>query len=182
MSEVCEIITLPEFDHVASEAEKEFEDVGLPAPVSDQLRTFVSEVAASYKDNHFHCFEHASHVVMSVIKLLGRIVAPSDLGDKASTVDKFAVTLHDHTYGITSDPLTQFACLLIALIHDTDHPGVPNPQLAKENAGLAKKYNERSIAEQNSFDLAWHLLMEDRFNDLLSTLCATEEELFRFRQ
>lgn len=57
---------------------------------------------------------------MSVQKLLTRIVAPSK-EDVAE--DK---TLHDHTYGITSDPLTQFACVLSALIHDTDHSGVPN--------------------------------------------------------
>jgi hypothetical protein len=33
--------------------------------------------------------------------------------------------LHDHTYGITSDPLTQFAVVFAALIHDVDHTGVP---------------------------------------------------------
>ena len=27
--------------------------------------------------------------------------------------------LHDHTYGITSDPLTQFVCVLSAMIHGT---------------------------------------------------------------
>lgn len=177
-----EIISLPEFDPAASEAEKEFADVELPHEVSDQLHEFVSCVAESYNENDFHCFEHASHVVMSVIKLLGRIVAPSDLAEKASTVDRIAVTLHDHTYGITSDPLTQFACLLIALIHDTDHPGVPNPQLAKEDVELAKKYHQRSIAEQRSFDLAWDLLAERRFSALLQTLCPTQVELVRFRQ
>ena len=92
-----------------------------------------------------------------------------------------AATLHDHTYGIvslsvtklshciwilisdtilyrcdqlkTSDPLTQFACVYSALIHDVDHPGVPNPQLIVENPELADKYKERSVAEQNSLDL-----------------------------
>lgn len=60
---------------------------------------------------------------MSVVKLLSRIVAPSDLADEE--VDKkrrgtrvSISVLHDHTYGITSDPLTQFACVLSALIHD----------------------------------------------------------------
>lgn len=182
LSEVCEIITLPEFDPIASQAEKQFDEVDAPSEVIDQLRDFVSCIASCYKLNEFHCFEHASHVVMSVIKLLHRIVAPSDLAEKANTADRIDVTLHDHTYGITSDPLTQFACLLIALVHDTDHPGVPNPQLAKENISLAEKYNGRSIAEQNSFDLTWNLLMEERFADLLKTLCPTQEDLIRFRQ
>jgi hypothetical protein len=48
-----------------------------------------------------------------------------------------ASTLHDHTYGITSDPLTQFACIFSAFIHDVDHIGVPNTQLIKENTTIA---------------------------------------------
>jgi hypothetical protein len=36
---------------------------------SDQLEDYVSAVASMYRDNPFHNFEHASHVVMSVVKL-----------------------------------------------------------------------------------------------------------------
>ena len=58
---------------------------------------------------------------MSVTKLLSRIVAPSDilLDDCRDRAGKdLVLSLHDHTYGINSDPLTQFACVLAALIHD----------------------------------------------------------------
>ena len=91
-------------------------------------------------DNPFHNYEHASHVTMSVTKLLSRIVAPK-INEKMSSEEKLASKLHDHTYGtcdfpgfsvmphyrllivhlflgITSDPLTQFAVVLSALIHD----------------------------------------------------------------
>jgi hypothetical protein len=62
---------------------------------------------------------------MSVVKLLSRIVAPSDHYTEGVTPNKDdASSLHDHTYGITSDPLTQFSCVLSALIHDLDHPGM----------------------------------------------------------
>ena len=57
---------------------------------------------------------HASHVVMAVTKYMSRIVAPADLDlDKKDeqNVDRKAAALHDHTYGITSDALTQFACV-----------------------------------------------------------------------
>ena len=55
--------------------------------------------------------------MMSVIKLLSRIVAPSELEeDQDGCVS--AAKLHDYTYGITSDPLTQFGCAYSALIHD----------------------------------------------------------------
>jgi hypothetical protein len=56
---------------------------------------------------------------MSVVKLLSRIVAPKAIDrSKMNSAEKMSSELHDHTYGITSDPLTQFAVVLSALIHD----------------------------------------------------------------
>lgn len=70
--------------------------------------------------------QHASHVTMSVSKLLSRIVAPHfDQETLSIAKQQEELALHDHTYGITSDPLTQFAVVLSALIHDVDHRGVP---------------------------------------------------------
>ena len=45
--------------------------------------------------------------------------------------------------------------IVIALIHDADHPGVSNAQLAKEEPDLATTYRNKSLAEQNSLDIAW---------------------------
>lgn len=84
--------------------------------------------------------------------------------------------------GITSDPLTQFACAFSALIHDVDHRGVPNTQLIKENQQLGEHYKGRSVAEQNSLDLSWELLMDSRYDELRATICATREELRRLRE
>ena len=56
--------------------------------------------------------------VLSVGKMMSRIVAPSDILQKADKLVDVKESLHDHTYGITSDPLTQFACAFSALIHD----------------------------------------------------------------
>jgi hypothetical protein len=155
------------------------EDVELDPVVLDQLQNYVAAVASMYRNNPFHNFEHASHVVMSAVKLLSRIVAP-DIGEE--TGKDMASTLHDHTYGITSDPLTQFACVFSALIHDADHTGVPNSQLIKENSTLAKIYKDKSVAEQNSVDLCWDLLMDSNFDDLRATIYRTADERKRFRQ
>jgi len=114
---------------------------------------------------------------MSVVKLLSRIVAPNI---RIEEVD-IEAALHDKTYGITSDPLTQFAVVLSALIHDVDHPGVPNAQLTKEKTRLAELYRDKSIAEQNSVDLAWTLLMEGNFKNLRKTIYQSEAEFKRFR-
>ena len=119
---------------------------------------------------------------MSVSKLLARIVAPRvHLRDCPDGVlhDEY---LHNHSYGIASDPLTQFAVVVSALIHDIDHPGVPNGQLIKEDPALSALYQNKSIAEQNSVDLAWKALMVPKFKELRAAIFGTEVELRRFRQ
>jgi hypothetical protein len=69
-----------------------------------------------------------------------------------------------------------------ALIHDVDHSGVPNAQLVKEESPVAILYNAKSVAEQNSFDIAWDLLMEPTYKNLRKTIYVTEGEFKRFRQ
>ena len=96
-----------------------------------------------------------------------------------------AITSHDlyeHTYGIGTDPLTQFAIVFSALIHDVGHVGVPNFVLAEENPDLAERYVQKSIAEQHSVTVAWDLLMQPHFRNLRSYIYTTEEECVRFRQ
>eukprot|EP00977_Amphora_coffeiformis_P011362 scaffold2742_cov167-Amphora_coffeaeformis.AAC.12 len=183
LQEVKEIITLPEFKDIS--AKKPASEITVDEQVIKELRHYVSCVARMYRPNAFHNFEHASHVTMSVTKLLSRIVAPTELelGDKGRNAEKMHLaTLHDHTYGITSDPLTQFACAFSALIHDVDHTGVPNAQLIKEGSVLASCYNNRSVAEQNSLVLAWKLLFEPHFDQLRAVICPTDAELVRFRE
>mmetsp|Transcript_20719 Transcript_20719/g.43365 ORF Transcript_20719/g.43365 Transcript_20719/m.43365 type:complete len:305 (-) Transcript_20719:171-1085(-) len=121
---------------------------------------------------------------MAVVKLLSRVVDPKIAGvvsNGTTNEEQKASMLHDYTYGITSDPLVQFACVFAALVHDVDHPGVPNSILVLENAQLAKAY-ERSVAEQNSFDLAWHLFMDQQFTELRQAVCGNPDGLKRFRQ
>ena len=179
VDEIVEVIELPSFDSAAYEKDPRFVEIG--ESVENQLHSFVTVVASMYRDTPFHNFEHASHVSMSTVKLLSRIVAPTQpMTDADGGV--IGEELHDHTYGITSDPLTQFAVVLSALIHDADHRGVPNFILAKEEERLASVYRNRSIAEQNSIDVAWEVLMEAQYADLRRTIYTTSNELKRFRQ
>ena len=89
---------------------------------------------------------------------------------------------HDYAYTFSSDPLTQFACVLSALVHDVDHVGVPNNQLDKEAGVLAKRYANTSVAEANSIDIAWNLLSCPEFADLRHAIMPTQSEQRRFRQ
>jgi hypothetical protein len=152
--------------------------------VASQLRDYVVTIATKYHKNPFHNFEHASHVGMSVVKLMSRIVTPDE--DQAVMNGSSPLTknqaLHDHTYGVTSDPLTQFACVFSALVHDVDHSGVPNATLVQENAPAAIEYKGKSVTEQNSVDIAWRLLMEPTYKELRDAICPTDPGLIRFRQ
>lgn len=51
-----------------------------------------------------------------------------------------------------------------------------------ENEELGKHYRGRSVAEQNSLDLSWELLMDNQYKDLRATLCQSREELSRLRE
>merc|ERR1712003_57859 len=179
LNEVKEVIKLPEYNSKYTDVQEDPDSIILEPRLRRQLREFVTAIAKTYdSDNPFHNFEHASHVTMSVAKLLSRIVAP----DLEITSSQCNATLHDHTYGITSDPLTQFACILAALIHDVDHQGVPNTRLVEEEDSVAIKYNGRSVAEQNSVDISWALFLEPQFSELRGAVCSTDKELDRLRQ
>lgn len=184
IDEVQEIIHLPAFDTNTARVQKDPSTIEIDPEVIMELRELVGCIATLYNNNPFHCFAHASHVVMSVTKLMSRIVAPTELletDDHLNYPDSHAASLHDHTYGITSDPLTQFACAFSALIHDVDHLGVPNVILVKEDLEVARYYQMRSPAEQNSLDISWKLLMEDRFEKLRATLFDNMDDAERFR-
>ena len=118
---------------------------------------------------------------MSVTKLLTRIAA-TEQADLSMPSTRSSSGPSTNSFGITSDPLTQFAAFFCALIHDVDHPGVPNTNFAAEKPDLANVYLNRSIAEQNSIDLAWALLMRDEFRELRLCICADDAELLHFRQ
>jgi len=178
IDEVAEYIVLPDYCATTKSVNEagQRDGVALDDTIMVELRSYVQTIASLYNRNPFHNFYHANHVVMSVNKLLNRIRAP-DL-----EIDENGKQLHDHTYGITSDPLTQFACVFSALIHDVDHTGVPNAQLVKENSPIAALYKGKSVAEQNSFDISWDLLMEPAYKNLRRTIYCTASEFKRFRQ
>lgn len=178
-------MSMHEFDARAAHAMDKCKQVQIPADVVESLREYVTIIASSYNDNPFHNFAHACHVTMSCHKLLTRIVAPDLAPDKIALVqkggDELAKELNDFSHGIVHDPIALFAITFSALIHDVDHQGISNVQLGKERPHMASRYREKSVAEQNSLDIAWDLLMDDKFKNLRHYLFATKDELLRFR-
>ena len=181
LDEVTEVIELPTFDESkASKLKTRPDSIELDDMVYLELKDYVTTIASMYRDNSFHNFEHASHVSQSTSKLLKRIVLSDDQEDLASAKVSI-IDLHQYSHGLATDPLAQFALVYCALIHDVDHPGVPNFTLVAEKTSLARFY-KKSIAEQNSVDLAWDLLMDDSYQHLQKAIFGSHEELKRFRQ
>ena len=182
LEEFIPIIPFKRFDVSDLSKRRRPSSIDIGKEAKSQLRNYLAHVASMYQDNPFHNFEHASHVTASVKKLLTRIVNVDEgNGLRSSKDDIDLVDLAGHSYGITSDPLTQFSVLFSAIVHDMDHPGVPNTQLVKESTRSAQIY-KKSVAEQNSVELAWGLLMGDEYEALRGCIYQTAEELKRFRQ
>jgi hypothetical protein len=120
---ITESIELPEFDPEAARARVTTSAVEIPEVVITELRAFVTMIATRYRDNPFHCFAHAAHVSMSCQKILNRVVAPEDVNYRRDSINAVASDLHEYTFGITSDPLTQLAIMIATLAHDVDHTG-----------------------------------------------------------
>ncbi len=186
--DVTEVIEMFKFNEKAAEEQLDPESVELSQAVHAQLRNYVACVAGMYRNNPFHNFEHASHVAMSANKILKRIIKPEDIDygqdylrkkDRKKTV---AEQIHNSTFGISSDALMQFTVIFAAVIHDVDHTGVSNAQLVKERSEVALMYDDKCVAEQNSVQIAWDLLMEDQFSDLRACIYTSGEEKSRFRQ
>ena len=182
LDEVQAIISLPAFDKAkAKRSRTKQSSLTVPDVVEEQLRSLLKDIAALYHKNPFHNFEHACHVVMAAHKLLERVSTPENVNYETKNLSKVANDLHAYTFGITSDPITHFAVVFSALIHDIDHRGVSNGQLAIENPELAERYRNQSVAEQNSVDLGWDLLMQTKYKELQQCIFCNRNEFLRFR-
>lgn len=52
----------------------------------------------------------------------------------------------------------------------------------KEDADVGRKYNNKSVAEQRSVDMAFNLLMKPDYQNLRDFIYTDEKELLQFRQ
>ncbi|CAB9528546.1 Receptor-type guanylate cyclase gcy [Seminavis robusta] len=183
LDELVDAISLPKIDASKMKVPKE---EAISKEAVDQLRNLVTEIAKTYNDNPFHNWDHACHVTMACHKFLQRIISPdldvAELELAEKNTEKFVSNLHDFTHGINSDPVARTAIIFSALIHDADHRGVSNAQLAREDEAMAEFYNKKSIAEQNSLDICWNMLMSPEYSDLRRCLFANESDMRRFRQ
>jgi hypothetical protein len=183
----------------------EAENLEIPQAVVHQLRDYVLTISSFYHgDNHFHNFEHASHVVMTADRLLKRIldahpdeklstgenrifgdgdaVSGSSESDPASSGVGHYGGHGDDILPLLSDPLVQFAIVFSAMIHDVNHPGaaanLPNAQTKQTRSD--GKFDE--MIGHHSFIFAWDLLLSEKFGELRKCIMASPGDALCFRQ
>lgn len=135
----------------------------------NQLQQYVKTILEGYQDVPYHNFQHCEHVTISVNKLMDMILhrVPGETSPL--------------TYGLRDDPLMQFALLFSSLIHDVQHKGIPNRQLALEDDELAIKYNDQSVAENQSLYIGFAELLKSDYEKLRSVVFPMQEDYRRFR-
>jgi hypothetical protein len=140
-------------------------------PVFDQLHEYVHRILRGYKDVPYHNRQHAYHVILSMNKLMDMFLNydPLSSSNRSNSSPK-RLTRPPPTYGIRHDPLVLLALVFSALIHDVEHQGIPNRQLALEDDRLAILYNDQSIAENWSLYVAFSELLQDEFSELRAVM------------
>jgi hypothetical protein len=176
LEEASEVIEFPHATDRLPSAPVHPESVQLSSEVTEQLKDFVTTIAGLYRLNPFHNFEHATHVSQAVIKFLNRI---ESICEKES--DQLSPAQRNLCSSVL-DPLNSFAIVFSGLVHNVDHQGLSNAALSKEDPRLADFYHQRCVNEQNSFDVAWGVLMDSAYSDLQHCIFQNETEQKRFRQ
>lgn len=170
-------------------------DYVLVDSISKSVREYVTCIGKLYNHVGFHCFEHATHVTISMNKLLSMVTSNNNhFRDhmKRGTSERHVPSNYherhhegvssDFSFGIGQDPRILFAMVFTALIHDVGHTGVPNSVLVEEEDELAILHNDVSVAEQNSLQVAFSMLQKDEFAQLKRCICPTPEERKFFRK
>mmetsp|Transcript_32225 Transcript_32225/g.49972 ORF Transcript_32225/g.49972 Transcript_32225/m.49972 type:complete len:624 (+) Transcript_32225:222-2093(+) len=137
--------------------------------VIQQISAYVKTILAKYQDTPYHNLEHCYHVTISTNKMLEMLLQPIQDEPRPTT------------FGLRDDPLMQLVLIFSALIHDVEHQGIPNRQLANEDDLLAIQYNDTSIAEHRSLYIAFSELLKPEFALLRKTLFPEPSDYRRFR-
>lgn len=144
----------------------------ITALLISQLRNFTRRILERYQAVHYHNWEHAYHVVISAHKLLDMMLSLNQ-------------HIHCRTFGLKRDPLAQLALVFSALVHDVEHQGITNQQLVLESDPLAMQYNDQSVLENCSVNVAFVELQSPSYSELRQLLFpknTADEDYRRFRK
>ena len=105
------------------------------------LRRFIKSIARHYKSNHYHNFHHA----VDTINTVGWMVTQPRLRDNLPELHRYVL-------------------MISGLVHDAGHPGHNNQWEVNTNSALAKRYQDASVLENYSLEIARELMADREFN------------------
>jgi len=149
---------------------------GITETVVQQIHQFVHRMVTQYATMDqvpYHNQHHAYHVTLSTNKLIDALWHAPTAATTAPTTTTTTTTTGTtgkrggssssclpKSFGLRDDPLALAAVLFSAIIHDVQHQGIPNRQLAQEDDELAILYNDQSIAENRSLFVAFREFLQ----------------------
>uniref|UniRef100_A0A061RJQ1 3',5'-cyclic-nucleotide phosphodiesterase n=2 Tax=Tetraselmis sp. GSL018 TaxID=582737 RepID=A0A061RJQ1_9CHLO len=120
--------------------------------------SFVAAMESTYTDVPYHNRVHAADVTARLCALLHR-----------SGIRRHAEARKDR--------MAIFAALVAAVVHDAGHPGTNNGYHISKRTELAHSFNDQSVLENYSLNLAFTILRQHNFTQNWST-----SEFLRFRK
>ena len=148
--------------------------------VIQQLRMYIYSTLDNYNNVHYHNCRHAYHVLISANKLLDLMLCSQiwpAFDEESGSPRRKSKSIHwpvpkpiRPTYGIKDNPLSHFALLFSALVHDVEHTGVSNRQLVLESDELAILYNDQSVAEQRSLSIAFKVINKEKYKAMRTSM------------
>lgn len=135
-----------------------------------EVKDYVKTILGGYNEVPYHSFKHCYHVTISTNKLVDMVIHQYPQEKEVAC-----------TFGFRDDPLMQLAMIFSAIIHDVDHRGIPNRQLALEDEELAIKFNDQSIAENESLFIGFSTLLKPKYGKFRNLIFPERTDYRRFR-
>lgn len=146
-----------------------------------QLETYITCMLYGYtNDLPFHNYQHAYHVCISANKFVEGVILSSTNNKKSKNKDKTQKSRDG--FGLACNPLYLMALLFAALIHDVGHTGVSNFQRAQDDPELAATYNDPSLHEHYSLQIAFEELLKEEYAELREVMFKDTSYFEAFRQ
>ncbi|CAB9517981.1 cAMP-specific 3',5'-cyclic phosphodiesterase 4D [Seminavis robusta] len=183
----------------------------LTPQIVQELRLYVKRILSGYSRNWYHNREHAYHVTISANKLLDMMINPAhqDNGHERHNTNgnntRTTTNGHNHrrqpqhqhstaptphssstlscrTFGLRRDTYLQFTLVFAALIHDVQHAGISNRQLALEDDPISILYNDSSALEQQSLTIGFTEFLQPEFANYRKLIFPNRQVYAGFRK
>jgi len=134
-----------------------------------ELRAYVAHIESLYNHVEYHTFEHASHVTISMNKLINVKCGSTHCTQDPSHIGS----------DLCENPFISFMMVYSALVHDVGHTGKSNKILEDQNE-VTFRHCSAPLAERLSINIAVQALGRDEFSSLRNMIMPSIEDKIEF--